>query len=122
MPIPISSQLAPIDSKSEDIMSISSIGRVVHYVLSDSDAIEINRRRVAQPHAPGWPPGAQAHVGNMARAGDEVPALVVVVWSADMINGQAFLDGTDSLWITSRHEGQPGEPGTWHWPERNLDN
>jgi hypothetical protein len=47
---------------------------------------------------------------------------VVVVWpnehgpDFDGVNGQAFLDGNDVLWITSAKEGT--EPGQWSWPIR----
>lgn len=107
-----------------------SLGRIVVYVLSEQDAEQINRRRTngksiqerlaQQP--PAWPAGAQAHIGNYASAGDEVPCLIVHVWPDEFgsgisgINGQAFLDGNDSLWVTSVKEGT--EPGTWHWPAR----
>jgi len=99
-----------------------SIGRIVHYVLTGSDADAITRRRVfGAGHGDGWPNGAQAHVGNPVAAGEHVPMVVVVVWpnehgpDSDGINGQALLDGSDSLWVTSVKEGS--EPGTWHWPE-----
>ena len=32
------------------------------------------------------------------------------------VNGQAFLDGNDVLWVTSAREGT--EPGQWSWPPR----
>ena len=98
-----------------------SIGRIVHYRLTDKDAQHVNRRRVAKPHEPGWPAGAQAHIGNSAAAGETVPLLIVRVWPNENgsgwgINGQAFLDGNDSLWITSAKEG--AEPGCWSWLAR----
>ena len=93
-----------------------SIGRIVHYSLSDQDAAEINRRRVAKPHEPGWPAGAQAHSGNQVHGGQLVPLIVTAVWTDVCINGQAILDGNDSLWVTSRVLGT--DVGTWRWPER----
>jgi hypothetical protein len=93
-----------------------TIGRLVHYKLSESDAAQINRRRVAQPHSPEWPAGAQAHVGNNVAAGETVPLIVIRNWSADLINGQALLDGNDQFWVTSAHQGD--EPGQWNWPPR----
>lgn len=105
-----------------------SIGRIVHYTLSESDAQQINRRRTdgnsirERMAAEKWPAGAQAHIGNYAQPGDEVPLLVVRVWPDEFgvgvpgVNGQAFLDGNDVLWVTSAKEGD--EPGTWHWPEK----
>lgn len=117
-------------------------GRIVLYTLTDEDAAAVNRRRTsgksieqrlrlgtAGYHAePGpsdlraWPAGAQAHIGNPASAGDVVPLLVVRVWPNEFgdgvpgVNGQAFLDGNDVLWITSAREGTT--PGTWAWPAR----
>ena len=32
------------------------------------------------------------------------------------VNGQVFLDGDDSLWVTSIKEGT--ESGTWEWPKK----
>lgn len=69
-----------------------------------------------------WPVGAQAHIGNTAREGDIVPLIIVVVWPDEFgpgkpgVNGQAFLDGNDSLWVTSAGEGE--NPGQWSWPPR----
>ncbi len=114
-------------------------GRTVLYTLTDDDATKINRRRTsgsdiaarmktsveANGHNPrifGWPEGAQAHIGNSASAGDVVPLVVVKVWLNEFgqdipgVNGQAFLDGNDALWVTSAREGT--EPGTWAWPAR----
>ena len=110
-------------------MHITS-GRIVLYTLSHQDADAINRRRtngssIAQrmtQSPPTWPEGAQAHLGNHASVGEVVPLIVVRVWphafGVEMpgVNGQALLDGTDTLWITSAKEGT--EPGTWAWPAR----
>ena len=69
-----------------------------------------------------WPLGAQAHIGNSASEGQEFPMVVVRVWTDEFgpgkpgVNGQAFLDGNDALWVTSVGEGD-GD-GQWHWPAR----
>jgi hypothetical protein len=107
-----------------------TVSRIVHYRLSAHDVEQITRRRTdsrsirarldAVP--PTWPAGAQAHVGNPVSVGDLVPLLIVRVWPNEFgeavagVNGQAFLDGNDVLWITSAKEGT--EPGTWAWPAR----
>ena len=114
-------------------------GRTVLYTLSADDAERVNRRRTTgtsiaermkvqisqvETATPilGWPTGAQAHIGNPASAGDVVPLVVVRVWPNEFgegvpgVNGQAFLDGNDALWITSAKEGT--DPGTWAWPPR----
>lgn len=96
-----------------------SIGRIVHYKLTADDAAAINRRRVADVgHSEDWPEGAQAHVGNPASEGQIVPAIVVSQLTGDptVVNAQAFLDGNDSYWITSVHEGT--DNGQWSWPPR----
>ena len=95
-----------------------SIGRIVHYRLTEQDAVVTNRRRAR--HLTGWPMGTQAHVGNGVVLGELVPLIVTQVWpnehrlDLDGVNGQCILDGNDSLWVTSVKEGV--EPGTWRWP------
>lgn len=105
-------------------------GRLVLYALSEADADAVNRRRTdsrairerMQASPKEWPEGAQAHIGNTAREGDTVPLLVVRVWPNEYgenvpgVNGQAFLDGNDVLWVTSAKEGT--QPGQWSWPPR----
>lgn len=88
--------------------------------------------------------GVQVHVGNHHQAGDIVPLLVVRVWDNEYrpdqsfcrdylpgddtepewtfskssygVNGQAFLDGNDTLWITSAPQADAN--GCWDWPPR----
>jgi hypothetical protein len=99
-----------------------SVGRIVHYKLTEEQAEAVNRRRVARPHDPEWPAGAQAHVGNSAHAGDVVPLIIARIWPDEYgpgfegVNGQAFLDGNDQLWVTSVKQGTG--PGEWSWPPR----
>lgn len=92
-------------------------GRIVLYTLSEADVEAINRRRLdaSLTDLARAQTGARVHVGNEVRVGDVVPAVVVRVWPTG-INAQAYLDGADSLWLTSRPEGT--EPGTWAWPAR----
>lgn len=101
-----------------------TIGRIVHYKLSDQDAQAINRRRtsgaaIAERIAAGtWPIGAQAHVGPPAVEGTTVP-LIVVAADDTMVNGRAFLDGSEELAVSRAAESQdPHKPGTWRWPPR----
>jgi len=95
-----------------------TIGRIVVYTLSEHDADCINRRRVARPHEPAWPAGAQAHFGNSVVVGEAYPMVIVKVWNATMVNGQVLLDGNDVLWVTSVHEG--AGPCSWAWPKRET--
>lgn len=111
-------------------MAKLTIGRVVHYKLSDHDAQAINKRRAdavafqrSMAHAEPGTPGAtghQLHVGNHAEAGQVFPAQIVRVFDPDgeygTSNLQVSLDGNDTFWATSRKTGD--EEGTWAWPER----
>jgi hypothetical protein len=117
---------------------IPTIGRIVHYRLSADDATQINRRRTSgisiatrmktfaksAEDGPevvyGWPEGAQAHIGNAVKEGDTFPMLVTKVWGenpSSAVNGQAFLDGNDVLWVTSACIGDG--PRTFSWPTRS---
>jgi hypothetical protein len=100
----------------------------VLYTLTEQDATEINRRRTTGPliaerikkntaDSSAWPLGAQAHIGNAVSAGDVYPMMVTRIWSPSCVNGQAFLDGNDCLWVTSAIEGTGGH--NWAWPPRS---
>jgi hypothetical protein len=107
-----------------------SIGRIVHYKLTETDAQAINKRRadftayqrsIPVPADPGHKgaTGHVAHLGNHAEAGQVFPATIVRVWGANpgsACNLQVLLDGTDTYWATSRTEGTT--PGNWSWPPR----
>ena len=86
-------------------------GRIVQLCLSESCAQEINARR-----------DADYSTGNRVEPGEIVPMVIVKVWSETTVNGQAILDGSDSLWCTSvtldTATGETPTPGTWRWPER----
>lgn len=117
-----------------------SVGRIVHYVLSDQDADIINKKRadyeafrasVRGSDIPGVgdPNGHQAHVGNHAAQGQIFPAVIVRMFGGPNVNLQVWLDGTDTYWATSRpnHEGDAVqdvdgliyEAASWHWPPRD---
>jgi len=95
-------------------MITPSIGRIVHYTLTAQDAAEVNRRRSdAQRQEPGTT-GHVIHTGNTAKAGDIFPMLVTRVWGDtpdSSVQGQVFLDGNDTLWVTSVQQGD----GERHW-------
>lgn len=107
-----------------------TIGRIVHYVLTQDDANAINKRRAdfqafrsnfSGPSDPGQAgaDGHMAHVGNHAAEGDVYPAMVVRIFehaSPGCVNLQVHLDGTDVFWATSRYEGN--QSGHWTWPPR----
>lgn len=92
-------------------MNAVSPGRIVHYRLTEADVLAIIAERMRGE-------GAR---GNVAREGDVVPLLVVVVHeNPASVNGQAFLDGNHSLWVTSAAPADLAgdRPGTWFWPPR----
>lgn len=92
-----------------------AIGRIVHYTLTDQGAETINRRRDdARFNRHGITPnGEQVHVGNPVHAGDVFPLIITRVWGGDLINGQVLLDGNDTYWATSVHEGEGGHQYQW---------
>ena len=108
-----------------------SIGRIVHYTLTEQDAQQINRRRTSGSSIADrikedkWPIGAQAHIGNSAYAGQSYPCIIVCIWpneygpDFDGINGQVILDANDQFWITSIAEAAEATPGKWNWPPRS---
>lgn len=89
------------------------IGRIVHYVLSQSDVDDIRHTR-----------RIRGIIANPVSVGQHVSAIVVAIWpdefglSLDGINAKCFLDGNDEYWVTSRQYDEFMSNGTWHWPER----
>ena len=103
-------------------MQMISTGRIVQYTLRDADADAVNRRRADYAKTlPSIAGGAQVHVGNLAHVGDVLPMMVVRVFGTNVttaVNGQVFLDGNDTLWVTSVYVGH--SPGTFAWPIREA--
>ena len=99
-----------------------TIGSIVIYTLTPTDAQQVDDRRKHQVSIGGTVPRAGDSLrstGNTPRAGDTCPAVVVRVFpGADVVNLQVLLDGDDTLWRTSVHEGLSTEQGTWRWPDR----
>ena len=97
-----------------------TLGRIVLYKLTVGDALAVNRRREdfrIYTEEGGPNTGHAGHSGNHVREGDEFPAMVVRAWGSDgLVNLQVHLDGNDTLWATSRREGDG--PGCWRWPPR----
>lgn len=87
-------------------------GRIVMYRLSQNDIESIEGRRRSSN-------GLLA--GNPMSEGQAFPFLITQDWGGQLpnqaVNGQLFLDGNDSMWLTSRHVGEG--PGTWFWPVRS---
>lgn len=99
----------------------ATLGRIVHYKLTQADAVRINRRRWDferhRTRDTYHDTGYVAHWGAEVIAGDVLPMIVTRTYDwTDAINGQIFLDGSDTLWVQDVKEGD-GE-GQWSWPPR----
>jgi hypothetical protein len=115
-----------------------TIGRILHYRLSKSDADFVNEKRALSGQNQHMPThGAQAHSGNGVSEGQIFPLIVTMSWPEEYpegklgrfdgtrvdleshcgVNGQLFLDGNDSLWIRSAPQHRM-EAGCWFWPPR----
>lgn len=99
-------------------MTNVSVGRLVHYKLPEAAALQVNKRRLdgVMSGTAKVENGSQIHFGNGHTAGDVLPAVVVRVWENNLVNLQVFLDGNDTLWVTSAAEGE--NEGQWSWPPR----
>ena len=95
-----------------------TVGRTVLYRVSEYDATQINKRRKDAYTSGAYHEenGTIAHIGNEVIEGQVFPAVVVRVWSGDLVNLTVQLDGNDTLWATSRQQGDA--VGNWSWPER----
>lgn len=84
-----------------------TLGRVVHYRLSEGDVDNVLAFRADKDY----------FVGNGVSEGQTYPAQVVATFNGGAsCNLVVTLDGKDTLWVTSRPEGDT--PGTWTWPPR----
>jgi hypothetical protein len=84
-----------------------TLGRIVLYRVSATDAARIEARR------------AEAIRANIVREGDVYPLLITRVWGEEegsAFNGTLFLDGPDTQWITSTSIGDG--PAECFWPVR----
>lgn len=88
-------------------MQKPTIGRIVHYTLSEGD-VEVINLRVPQHQG--------LMVRNTVAAGQTYPAMIVATFDGEHANLKVFLDGQGDYWATSRGPGD--EPGTWAWPPR----
>ena len=102
---------------------IPTIGRIVHYQLTEDDAAQINKRRAdAEMHMREHrknATGVQIHVGNVVRMGETFPMMITKVYETDTDNhvaGQVYLDGNDAYWVRAARFGSAA--GTWGWPPR----
>ena len=95
---------------------IPTLGRSVHYTLTEQDVSAIVAARSIRAGTP----------GNSVKAGDIYPATIVRVWNIEgsppSCNLQVHLDGPDIFWATSRYQAGTApsgfNSGTWQWPTR----
>jgi len=102
-------------------MTHAFVGLMVLYRLTAEHALATNKRREdARQNVEKMRqerPGFQAHVGNYVSEGDSVAMVVTQVHPNTVgpdrvfIDGHAFLDGNDALWVISVEEGD--QPGEW---------
>ncbi len=92
-------------------LPVPTVGRIVLYRVTQNDIEGIMERRKAS---------GGLFNGNPMDEGDAFPFLITEAWTGESpnkaVNGQLFLDGNDTYWLTSRMVGEG--PGTWSWPKR----
>jgi hypothetical protein len=90
-----------------------SLGRIVHYRLSQDDIVLLAHLRARRAGEYGTLEAGEVFPMIIVRAsGSEHPAFV------DTVNGQVFLDGDDTYYVVNV---KPGDgPGTWSWPVREV--
>lgn len=94
-----------------------SLGRIVVYTLTEDDALAITRRRRGGREEGTAVASINMVVGNPVHAGDEFPMTITSVAPDASINGQVWLDGSDTFWAQGVIAGVGG--GTWRWPDEH---
>jgi hypothetical protein len=81
----------PAETKAEPKPTTTvKLGEMLHYRVGKDDANERNDLRKTAAHQ---------HQGHKLDAGEVVPFIVTKLGNDGKFNGQAFLDGNDSLWV-----------------------
>ena len=103
---------------------VPTVGRTVHYTLTEADAEVINRRRsdasLNLRQIQEAKSGFVAHIGNSATEGQVCAAVIVRTWGEtpeSAVNLQVLLDGNDVYWAASRSVGDGS--GHFAWPQRS---
>lgn len=73
------------------------LGEVLHYRIGKEDAAERNDLRKTAAHQ---------HQGHKIDTGEVVPFIVTKLGNDGKFNGQAFLDGNDTLWVKNTTLGE----------------
>jgi hypothetical protein len=115
-------------------MTAPTMGRLVFFRLTAEQAETISRRRAK---AAAGVIDLRDSLGNPVAVGSVVPMVITAVWANEYppggrlsehaegtfyestwgVNGQAFLDGNDSLWVCSAPQHRE-LAGCWFWPPR----
>lgn len=93
-------------------MPLPTVGRIVHYLLSEEDVARILDQLSHNP------PDVSAQF-NEPRLGQPYAAMVTSVNDHPVhsdVNLSVWLDGPANYFAPSRREGT--QPGTWCWPPR----
>lgn len=97
-----------------------TIGRTVHYVLSQADVDRIIDGR-ADAISDAQARNREVCFGDPVAEGDILPMIIVKVHETsedNLVNGHIFLDGTDVLWRENIPAAtlDDGYIGRWSWP------
>jgi hypothetical protein len=92
-----------------------TIGRIVNYKLNQEDKSLLSNAFMIVSDTIEGQQLVYDGSGRSNNNQDELPAIIVSVWSDTCINLQVFVDGnTGILWKTSINQGN--EAGQWNWP------
>lgn len=103
--------MEPETTEAAPAPQLPSIGRIVHYTLSEQDV-----QRIKQLAGDG-----AAFPCNPVREGTICAALVVATFGGTAANLRVIVDGVPQcdLWVTSAsYAADPETPRTWRWPAR----
>lgn len=90
-----------------------TIGRIVHYRLTQQDIHQIQQMKAQFRKVDGLDYLTQG--SSDIRQGEVFPAIVVNAFGRDQANLQVFVDGPVPLWVTSKNSGD--SEGQWQWPQ-----
>lgn len=112
------------EQTAEPAPRVPQVGDHVLYCVTDEDATHVNDLRARAHRSLGFhrENGSHQHEGNTVVPGDVFPMDIVRVFDDpatpdSLVNGQVHLDGNDTLWVTSRGQGE-GHGGHWTWRDR----
>ena len=99
-------------------------GDWVTYYPTEAQAQAINDRRAMSGYAATPHVGITLHQGNTVSPDTGYPMLITRAWGEkpdSYVNGQAFLDGNDVIWVCSAKASVKPEPGNYVWPADSIE-